>query len=342
MKNTLQVLTFLAAAALAPTIADAKPQVKASQAEKAQTTSKTQPVIKRKHTSSHEPVWLYSADATLKQDLDNDGYFQQLKLTVDFDTIYQSQDVYFKFYLNSTSIEQFDIYTSDVIHLNQDSDQDTQQFEFQFSEDLPHNEYQLVIDVFDATTEQFIYSTTQYLGDELDLLPLEASNLDSHDVISIYRTELTLNRDNDSDGYYESFEIVLDADTSSYSTRVFAEIYLGGQLLYQSNSFTLYGDSTTDTQYFDIELASGYYPSYYDLEINIVSEQSYSVLHHILSDNWVELANLPLESNDYVYDDIPDSSSTVIVTHSSGSLTGILYFLASICALRIIMRNKLA
>jgi len=278
--------------------------------------------VKTSVMNHQEPIWFYDVTSEAYQDLDQDGYFQNLTLNFDLDTDYTNLDVYVDIaFINQHGISEL-VYTSDLFTLNGDSEHDNQQFDFQFFDLWPTDYYQIYITVRDAYSSEVYLTANNNDYYALEDLPLEGSVFDQDNELSIYSLAIQYHQDADDDHYFESFTLAIDADTTYGYQNVVADILIDGQLFYSSNVFTIYADSTEDKQYFDINLQSGFVSSYYDIEV-ILRDANYGhELHYINSNSWANLADLALESQEYIQEEY------VEVVHSSGSMVYILLALA--------------
>jgi hypothetical protein len=287
------------------------------------------------NTNQHT-AWLYSADITLVNDNDSDGYFQQLNAVVDFDTQYSSHAVDAEFYLLGTNGVRINLHHSTTFTLYGDSHSDTQVFQFKFESDIPTDLYQLVIELHDAASGSVLYDSYYNFHSSLHQIPLESDEYDSYypTELKIFDVDTSLTQDLNSNGYYERFSLSLDADTNEQSTRVFAEIYIGNRLIYQSSPFWLHGDSSSDRQYFDVKLNSGFNAGYYNLEVVLRSDNDHFEPYKLNSSVCVNLGNIPLES------EYNSSTTEITVTQSSGSISGLLLLLAVAVGLKRLSVKK--
>ncbi|MBU2967833.1 choice-of-anchor H family protein [Pseudoalteromonas sp. C2R02] len=308
---TLLIAVLSSFTASAEILTKASPSIKVQQSVKKQNAVKS--AVKNSVMNHQEPIWFYDVTSEAYQDLDQDGYFQNLALNFDLDTDYSSLDVFVDIaFINQNGISEL-VYTSDLFTLNGDSDKDNQQFDFQFFDLLPTNYYQVYITVRDAYSSEVYLTANHNDFYALEDLPLEGSVYDQDNELSIYSLAIQYHQDIDNDQYYENFTLAIDADTTYGYQNVVADIVIDGQLFYSSNAFTIYADSTEDKQYFDINLQSGFVSGYYDIEVVLRDADYGHELHYISSNSWANLAGLALESKEYVQEEY------VEVVHSSGS-----------------------
>lgn len=311
----------------AQTLTKAMPNIKVQQSVKVTT---KQSIVKKSVMSHQNSVWFYEVTSEAYQDLNQDGYFQNLTLNFDLDTDYASLDVFVDIaFINQYGISEL-VYTSNLFILNGDSEHDNQQFDFQFFNLWPTDYYQVHITVRDAYSSEVYLTTNNNDFYALEDLPLEGSLFDQDNELSIYSLTIQYHQDADNDQYYENFTLAIDADTTYGYQNVVADILIDGQLFYSSNAFTIYADSTEDKQYFDINLQSGFVSSYYDIEVILRDANDGHELHYINSNSWANLANLALESQEYIQEEYVE----VEVIHSSGSVGYILMVLLGVAFYR--------
>jgi len=151
---------------------------------------------------------------------------------------------------------------------------------------------------------------------------------------SIYSVLTSLYDDFDGDGYYQTFNIIFDADVYSYTNSEVAEVYAlfyisenGGPWThyYTTDNFLIEGDRDDDKYEVITTFLEGYEPNSYDILIDLYQEGYSDIVASISSDDINELYALPLESEDYdrVYVEVID------VSHG-GSLSVVSIFLLSL------------
>lgn len=127
---------------------------------------------------------------------------------------------------------------------------------------------------------------------------------------SIYSASTKLLYDDDYDGYYNTFGVLFDADvlTHTYQAQVYAEIYLsqdGGPwtYLYTTETFTILGDSEDDEYEVVTHLTENYYPDEYDVLIDLYQDGYPGIVASYSAADSALLHALPLESQDWEYDE---------------------------------------
>lgn len=277
-------------------------------------------IVKQKHHDYNQVgVWLAQINTSTYQDLDRDGFYQNLGISFDLDTSAEYREVFVEVWLDSPSGNQQLIYTSDIIGLTGDSTLDAQQIAIQFIDDLQQNYYQLEVVIIDVETAATIFSLGQYDSLQLQDLALEGQRSDQDQTLSIYATDIKLNHDDNHNGYFQQMSVSFDIDVPYGSTTLIAEFYLDDILLFTTFPFDITGSRTSDTQYFDIEMDSGLTSGYYNLDIHLIDAVDFSRRHHISALDWIVFKDLPLESKHS--DRAPATSDIEVhVEHSGGSV----------------------
>lgn len=115
---------------------------------------------------------------------------------------------------------------------------------------------------------------------------------------------VTLNIDQDYDGYYSEFSVIFDADTDYAEATVYAALYLsyeGGawEHYYSTDNFVLEGWSYDDEYEVTTLLTDGFPPGRYDVLIDLYDTYDDSLVATISADDTYELADLYLEDISY-------------------------------------------
>ena len=136
-------------------------------------------------------------------------------------------------------------------------------------------------------------------------------------------TYVTMDYDQDGDGYYSEFSVNFDADTNYNSATVHAQLYLsfdGGpwQLYYTTNYFDLDGWSSNDDYTVQTILTSGFPPGSYDILIDLYDQYDGALVATISSYDTYELAQHYLE--DANYDDSQSTNSAFSIFDASITL----------------------
>jgi len=172
---------------------------------------------------------------------------------------------------------------------------------------------------------------------------IKASKTSSyHHSFSIYNAFSYLLDDYDSDGYYQTFSVVFDADLHSYSAldsaEVYAELYLsknGGPWIYYytTDNFNIYGDSEDDEYEVITTLHQGYDSDSYDVLIDLYEVGYQELVATYSSDDNNALYALPLESSDYDIEYVVE-----VYEGHAGSMS--LYLLLSLFGIRLFLKSN--
>lgn len=136
--------------------------------------------------------WVYTADVILFYDEDNDGHFTGIDLNFDIDTIYNSADVYAAVYLSYEGGPWNEYAISEDFTIYDTSGGDDYTLVTDLVTGYPTGEYDLLIEVFDAYTGDFVASFGPEDTSELSYLPLE--DIDS-DTPAVVERRVTITRE---------------------------------------------------------------------------------------------------------------------------------------------------
>ena len=292
---------------------------KASQSSPAPTTANKMVAKQKSHQNSAVGVWIHQLDVSLFQDLDHDGFYQNLRLNIDLDTNASARDVFVQLWLNAPGYNGTLVYTSEQFRLFGDSYDDAQQIDIQFIDRYQEDYYQLELVIIDQATGLEIFHVDQYDDNKLQDLAIEGQSSDQDQTVSVYSANVSLYNDDNYNGYYHELTVSFDLDVPYGSARLIAEFYLDNELIYTSHAFDVIGSRTSDKQYFDIEMVSGLAAGYYDLDVKILDASDRYQRHHLSAIDWIVFNDLPLESyywDHYTHNDDID----VHVEQSAGNV----------------------
>jgi hypothetical protein len=123
--------------------------------------------------------WFYDSEVDYLNDPDYDGYFSGFALTFDIDTVYSAAPVYAVVYLGTNDNYQA-IYVTQVFYLYGDSSDDTLVLENNLMSGFPSHDYDLLIEVFDANSDELLITADYYTDSDLSYVSLESSE---HEII---------------------------------------------------------------------------------------------------------------------------------------------------------------
>ncbi|MBL4795104.1 MAG: choice-of-anchor H family protein [Pseudomonadales bacterium] len=249
-------------------------------------------------TLQHSDTYIYDAWTELNSDLDGDSYYQNFTLFIHADTHNESASLYAKIYLKGSSEEAY-LATTDTFTISSDESSDHYEFNVHLVQYHSRDYYQVIIDLYDANTDEFLstYSNDPDLWD----LPLESESLDVlyTQTLSLFEFDISPIHDYDADGYSRDYNFYLDLDINTGSQTVYVELLsrsFGGHWEQETitHSFTVSGQSSADSISMDIQWTNGHYPDEYEFMINV-----YSLADNSLTLSSRENYTYLLESNDY-------------------------------------------
>ncbi len=125
---------------------------------------------------NHE-FWIYDAWITLHQDRDSDGYYHEFTLEFDADTEYDMAEVYARIYLGTNEV--FKQYHSTAnFFISGDSTDDAFVVETELLSGFVPNDYEVMIELYNAYTDELVAVYDGYNDADLYLVSLESKNYD--------------------------------------------------------------------------------------------------------------------------------------------------------------------
>ena len=131
-------------------------------------------------TIVNNDFWIYDSWATLSKDFDYDGYYSNLTVEFDADTVYNRAYVYAVIYLGIGDVFE-SIHVSSVFAIDADSSNDSFVVESELISGFPSNDYEIMIELYDADTDEFVAFSDGFDDADLAFVPLESAN---YDVVS--------------------------------------------------------------------------------------------------------------------------------------------------------------
>lgn len=133
----------------------------------------------------------------------------------------------------------------------------------------------------------------------------------------IYDAFVTLNVDEDFDGYYSDFTVEFDADSIYTDVAVYARLYLSRGDVFEeyhtTSIFIIDGDSSQDAFVVESELLSGFPPGDYEVLIELYDAIDDSLVAIFDGNNDADLTFISLESKTY------EETQSVIIIEEGGS-----------------------
>ena len=127
---------------------------------------------------------IFSANASLIDDFDSDGYFRSFAVTFDADVLNYHDElhtfslVYAKLYLSKNGGPWLHYYTTDDFIIDGDSTNDEHEVITTLHTGYQNNEYDVLIDLYEVGFEDIVATISADDIEELHALPLESANND--------------------------------------------------------------------------------------------------------------------------------------------------------------------
>lgn len=128
-------------------------------------------------TTNHIDFWFYDAWITLFGDRDYDGYFSGFSLEFDADTAYYQAPVYAIVYLGKNDYYE-PFHVTSVFTLYGESSDDSVLLESDLVTGYPTGDYDILIELIDAATEQHVATIDAYTDADLSYQSLESADFD--------------------------------------------------------------------------------------------------------------------------------------------------------------------
>lgn len=160
--------------------ADAGAQLKSGSASNTASGLKT--LMARPYaTGMNQEFWVFDAWLTLHQDRDYDGYYHHFSLEIDADTEYASAQIYARLYLGTNEVFQ-EFHVTDNFTIYGDNSDDSYVIETELLTGFPANDYELLIELYDAYSDELV---AVYDGYNVYLISLESKNYDRPQVVVV-------------------------------------------------------------------------------------------------------------------------------------------------------------
>ncbi len=127
----------------------------------------------------NEEFWFYDAIVDIYSDLDHDGYYSEIKVTFDADTIYSVADVYAVIYLSYEFGPWNELTDTDDFTIYGASGDDEYFIETALVSGYPTGSYDVLIELFDIYDGSFVAQIGPEDSSELSYLPLEDEGRDT-------------------------------------------------------------------------------------------------------------------------------------------------------------------
>ena len=282
--------------------------------------------------------YFYDAHSSLQTDRDGDGYHSEFTVRFDADTTLGDERVYAKLYLRRLGESEWILYhATDDFWINGESNDDDFYVRTTLEDGFATGEYDVLTDLYDASTGDVVATVDYNDAAELGLLPLEESGLDvpiEESGFSIADVQTTLLIDDDQDGHYSKFQIAFDPDADLQAGYLYARVWIrpqGGEWIQEhvSEDFPVDPSGQDDVYEFSVDWVSGYPTAYYDVQIDLYDATTNLLVASAGSER-PDFSRLPLEDQTRDLKPNPPSSggSGMVTSHEHGGGTVTMWWLA--------------
>lgn len=129
----------------------------------------------------NQEFWVFDAWITLHQDRDYDGYYHHFSLEIDADTEYASAQLYARLYLGTNEVFQ-EFHVTDNFTIYGDNSDDSYVIETELLTGFPADDYEVLIELYDAYSDELVAVYDGYNDADLYLISLESKNYDQPQV----------------------------------------------------------------------------------------------------------------------------------------------------------------
>jgi len=138
-----------------------------------------QPNTRSKTTRHHydqAEIWVADVGTLLFSDTDDDGYFSGFSLSLDVDVEWDTAEVFAKIYLQPDNADSSLLHTTNVFTIYERAATDRYRVEVELLDNYPAGNYDLIVDVVNASTGRVADSVSYATHLNLDDLPLESAD----------------------------------------------------------------------------------------------------------------------------------------------------------------------
>jgi hypothetical protein len=132
----------------------------------------------------NQEFWIFDAWVEFFRDDDRDGYFNHFSVEFDADTQYNSVEVYARLYLGKDEIFK-EYHTTSSFNIFSDNSNDSFVVESELLNGFPSDEYEVLIELYDAYTDELVAVFDGNDDADLYLLSLESHEYESPQVIVV-------------------------------------------------------------------------------------------------------------------------------------------------------------
>lgn len=285
-------------------------------------------------------VWVYDASIEWLEDADSDYFYSSLNLVLDVDSLYTTTNIFSEIYYREAGGSWTWLASTQNFEISGQQSNDSYILNLTFNAGFNPDNYDLLIDVYDADSQQFL--TTYSSADDVDLsqLPLEDQSWDFYAGlnISLDSYDLSLYSDLDADGYFSGYEFSASVTNHNYARNLQLNLYSRDS---QSDWFlelegaAVWVEHNDQVQWhYSVDLEVNYSPDQYDFLIELVDADT----GEFIKDYGPELALLSQRSLESKEQDIPPRTE-VTVEYSGGSTSTM--FLSLLVLVALLKKYKL-
>lgn len=134
--------------------------------------------------SINQDFWIFDAWVEFFSDQDRDGYFNHFSVEFDADTAYDSADVYARLYLGQNEVFK-EYHVTSNFEIYSDSSDDSFVVESELLNGFPPGEYEVLIELYDAYSDELVAVYDGNDDADLYLLSLESIEYETVEVVVI-------------------------------------------------------------------------------------------------------------------------------------------------------------
>jgi hypothetical protein len=140
--------------------------------------------IRPQEKSSNQAFWIFDAWVEFFSDDDRDGYFNHFSVEFDADTQYSAAQLYAVLYLGKDDVFK-EYHTTSVFNIFSDNTNDSFVVESELLNGFPSDEYEVLIELYDAYNDDLVAVYDGNNDADLYLLSLESKEYESIQVIVV-------------------------------------------------------------------------------------------------------------------------------------------------------------
>jgi hypothetical protein len=136
--------------------------------------------------SSNQAFWIFDSWVEFFRDNDSDGYYNHFSVEFDVDTEYSSAEVYAILYLGKNEVFK-EYHTTSNFNIFSDNSDDSFVVESELLNGFPSDEYEVLVEVYDAYNNELVAVFDGNDDADLYLLSLESKNYETSTQVVVIR-----------------------------------------------------------------------------------------------------------------------------------------------------------